>query len=161
MNVRYFRIWVSASLCLSLFTDLLGYSNVYETNFFVYAKQKRFLHLFCSRGKSQVSLKQTPWGNFIWASKCCAFGPLHFAASQMILFKTCKAKPASLLQAKWLVLLLRAARGGEVQRNPSSWHACKRGSITSSAMLGKTLSNVCWPLTLWLWSMDHEGSTGC
>lgn len=150
--LRYLRVWLSASLCISL-----GCSSVYETNLFLHPK-KKLPHVFCSGGKkiqsSLMPLKQAPGGNFVWLIKCCNCGPLDFAASCLILFKTREANTASLLQKKWLALLLQAACGGEVQGTPSSWHSCKTGGVRGSAMLRNTVGSTCWPLGLWLQRME-------
>lgn len=125
--------------------------------------QKKVRHLFSSAGRkkksSLVPLKQALGGNFIWLRKCCSCAPLDFAASCLILFKACEANTASLLQKKWLALLLQAARGGEVQGTPSSWHFFKTGGVRGSAMLGNTMGNICWLLVLW--RMGNGASAGC
>lgn len=127
-----------------------------------YIQKKKFHICSALQEKQNIvitsAIKTGSGGNFIWLRKWCSCGPLDFAASCLILFKTCEANIASLLLKKWLALLLQVARGGEVQGTPSSWHSFKTGGVRGSAMLGNTTGNMWWLLALW--RMENGASAG-
>lgn len=140
----------SVYLCLQTFWDVAVSMRL--TCFYI---QRKVPHLFCSGGKKITNaIKTGSGGKFHLTEKCCSCGPLDFAASCLILFKTREANTASLLQKKWLALLLQAACEGEVQGTPSSWHSCKTGGVRGPAMLRNTVGNTCWPLGFWLQRME-------
>lgn len=152
MNVRYSGAWLSASLCASLLTDLLGYSSIFETNLLVYAnkyfyicssqeikKKKKNPALISdikpdSRGKFHLSEKIL----WLWTPGFCSFpaGSLQYVRpKERVCFRP----------NDWSFCFMWRA-GGEVQGNHSSWHACfwhARRGISSSAMFSNASCNLC------------------